>query len=553
MSFIRWAGLDPATVERAIKALILELHPGVRPIDGAGGDGGRDVRWDSPDGLVIFEIKSYADRLKPTQKSKIKKSLGNAVAHCPIRWVLVLPLDHSPSEEKWFDDLQRDHPDIILDWLGSSWLDLEFGKREHLRRMVEGDGYELLRRSREFEKEEAVLAGGMVDVIARLTRLRSRADELSLYWVADIASDGGRVHVRYRERYPGAARLDPITPRPVFLFPPEEPDAVETERLLNDFYDYGGDVEVDGKYVTEFRVDVSEESRALFALFTEGPTVSLRLTSQSQVPDGPPTMQLVATDATGRPKLRLPLRTDPPTEGARGVRVRGHEATGRIQVTLTMDKPELGGAYQVDIAFKGIAGELPYVARPAFDIFTHLDQDGDNLDLRINDQPIQFADELPLPVAEVRVVATTLAALEQLQAHTGTLFPVPDDLTYQDACDLKFAAKLLTGEPVRAANTSISMTIRHDRIEEFLASEAGRTPGALTAEFDGYALSLGPHQLSVGMIHVIAPRMALSNVSELQAAIGSGIEPTARYECIDGEGIYYRLGPLIREPKTNDE
>lgn len=36
--------------------------------------------------------------------------------------------------------------------------------------MVEGDGYELLRRSREFEKEEVVLAGGMVDVIAELTR-----------------------------------------------------------------------------------------------------------------------------------------------------------------------------------------------------------------------------------------------------------------------------------------------------------------------------------------------------------------------------------------------
>ena len=377
MSFIRWSGLDPATVERAIKSLILELHPGARPIDGAGCDGGRDVRWDAAEGLVIFEIKSYADRLKPTQKSKIKKSLGNAAAHCPIRWVLVLPLDHSPSEERWFDELQRDHPDITLDWLGSSWLDLEFGKREHLRRMVEGDGYELLRRSHEFEKEQAVLAGGMVDVVARLTGLRSRANELSLYWVADIALDAGRLQIKYRERYPGAAQLDPVIPLPVFLFPPEEPEAVEAERLLNDFYDYGGDVEVDGKYVADFRVDVSPESWELFALFTEGPTVSLRLTSQSQVPDDPPTLQLVAADATGRPKFRLPLRTDPPTEGERGIRVHGHEATGRIQVTLTMDKPELGGAHQVDIAFKGIAGELPYAVRPAFDIFTHLDQDGD--------------------------------------------------------------------------------------------------------------------------------------------------------------------------------
>jgi len=182
----------------------------------------------------------------------------------------------------------------------------------------------------------------MVDVVARLTGLRSRANELSLYWVADIALDAGRLQIKYRERYPGAAQLDPVTPLPVFLFPPEEPRPSRPNVCSTDFYDYGGDVEVDGKYVADFRVDVSPESWALFALFTEGPTVSLRLTSQSQVPDDPPTLQLVAADATGRPKIPASAAHRPPDRGGTrhtGARTRSH---GRIQVTLTMDKPELG-------------------------------------------------------------------------------------------------------------------------------------------------------------------------------------------------------------------
>src|SRR6185369_12875861 len=98
MSFIDWARLDPDTIEKAIKILLVELHPGARPIDGRGGDRGRDVRWDSPDGLTIFEIKSFAEdqpsssqrsRLSPGQRKQIKQSLGRAAQHNPVRWVLV--------------------------------------------------------------------------------------------------------------------------------------------------------------------------------------------------------------------------------------------------------------------------------------------------------------------------------------------------------------------------------------------------------------------------------------------------------------------------------
>jgi hypothetical protein len=164
---IRWEALDPAKTERAAKLLIRRLHPTAQGIDGAGGDDGRDIRWDGPDGLVIFEVKSYSDRLTTAQTRKIKGSLTNAAAHSPVRWVLVMPLDPSPAEESCFDGLRREHPEITLEWRGRDWLDGQFAQHADLRRYVEGSDYDLLERARELGFEQAALANGATDLVAR--------------------------------------------------------------------------------------------------------------------------------------------------------------------------------------------------------------------------------------------------------------------------------------------------------------------------------------------------------------------------------------------------
>jgi hypothetical protein len=135
---IRWQDLDPAKVERAVQALVRRLHPLASSIDGAGGDRGRDVIWHSPDGLVIFEIKSYTRRLTNSAKRKIATSLRNAAAHRPVRWCLIVPLNPSPAELTWFDELRRRYPDCALEWRGRDWLDAQFAEHEDLRRLVEG-------------------------------------------------------------------------------------------------------------------------------------------------------------------------------------------------------------------------------------------------------------------------------------------------------------------------------------------------------------------------------------------------------------------------------
>lgn len=207
---IRWQDLDPARVERAVKLLIRGLYPNAQAIDGSGGDDGRDIRWDASEGLVIFEVKSYAVRLTSKQKSDIRASLTKAARHVPVRWALILPLDPSPAEEQWFDRLRNEFADIRLQWYGRDWLDYQFAHDEALRRYVEGTDYALLQRAAELGQEQAALGRGVNDLVARLCALHARAQELSPNWGVDFTAAAGFTILRISARGSRGQRSYPI-------------------------------------------------------------------------------------------------------------------------------------------------------------------------------------------------------------------------------------------------------------------------------------------------------------------------------------------------------
>lgn len=545
MSFIDWARLDPDTIEKAVKILLVELHPGARPIDGRGGDGGRDVRWDSPDGLTIFEIKSFAgdqpsssqrSRLSPGQRKQIKQSLGRAARYNPVRWVLVLPTDHSPGEEAWFDDLAANHPAIEVDWRGLNWLNLQFSKREYLRRLVEGESYELLRLAREFEREEQVVTSG-ADAVTRMAALSRRAQDLSACWRLDFSTGPDGIVGTFRERFPGAAALDPVQLRASFDFPKGDAHADETRRQLDAVVDYGGDAEVDGRYVANFEVLASPQSQALFD--TGVPTERLRITSGAGQADDTLTYQMVIVAPSGQVKHRLPLQMDPVTTGLKGARVTGHDPTGTFVVTIIVERPEQGSSVSVQIRARGGAGRYPYALRPAYEMFARTDP-GDRLEIRVDDRNVaKNAPNMERFLAAARFFGELIDALEKLQNHSGMLFPIPDDLTRVDARDLIEAAHLLTGQQITVGSAGIDLTVKEDRIEAFLDLVPSE-PTAFTGQI-GYGVTCGPHQIELGLLTVTAPRVRLTNTAELRAAIGTGVDPVAHLECTDGESIYLQL------------
>ena len=92
--------------EDMVSCLLSNLNPKTLRIDGSGGDGGRDVQFDTPDGLQIYELKSFAGRMTAGRRTQVQNSLARAAVHDPVGWELIVPINPAPGELKWFDGLR---------------------------------------------------------------------------------------------------------------------------------------------------------------------------------------------------------------------------------------------------------------------------------------------------------------------------------------------------------------------------------------------------------------------------------------------------------------
>jgi hypothetical protein len=537
---IRWEGLDPARVERAIKMLVRRLHPTAQGIDGTGGDGGRDVRWDSPEGLVIFEIKSYSARLTNSQKRKIKASLTNAATHRPIRWVLVVPLDPSPAEESWFDGLRQEFASIALEWRGRDWLDEQFAAHADLRRYVEGSDYDLLERARELGHEQAALANGAADLVSRVnTLVHGRAQELSPNWRVDVTTHDGGTVLHYSARVPDAATLDPVVFKPTFTFPTGDPDAQVAMRQLEQSFHYGAGATVSGQYISRFEIDASEQTRQLFDIgeMTESGMIQLGEAINNEGLPLPLTLKVTTSDGVVAASIDITLTKR--TVGGRGIRLIGTDASGVMIVTQEVDHPGESGlrAGRFHFAFEEVSGRYPYAVRPAMDFILAMEP-GCRLSAHLGHARMGYADIDDDWMTKARPVARMVVAVDELQKHYGELFPVPDGLTVRELLELEIAVKLLAGQRVQWLDRSITADVDADRLEDFLEQETLRRESTdLVLKTENMFVLCDGRSFDIGPIRAQA-KVRLANRPELEAAVGDGAAPSARWQCVDGEHIY---------------
>ena len=105
---IRWDEFEPQGYEDMVSVLLSRLHPDAQRIDGKGGDRGRDVQIvHGQDGQVThaFELKSFTGRMTSARRKQVAGSLKRVAALGPARWTLVVPIDPTPAEDKWFRKL----------------------------------------------------------------------------------------------------------------------------------------------------------------------------------------------------------------------------------------------------------------------------------------------------------------------------------------------------------------------------------------------------------------------------------------------------------------
>lgn len=111
---IEWTRLEPGQVEAVVSMLVNREHPTSVRITPSRGDGGVDIlarRQGPTGGDVVYQVKSFTNRVKQREKNSIEESLttlgtDERWAGLSIEeWHLVTPLNPSPEAETWLHGL----------------------------------------------------------------------------------------------------------------------------------------------------------------------------------------------------------------------------------------------------------------------------------------------------------------------------------------------------------------------------------------------------------------------------------------------------------------
>lgn len=539
-----WNSLEPGRFERAVQMILRDVV-GATSIDGAGGDLAQDLRWDSPDGLVIFEVKSFSKRLASSQRKQIRHSLTRAVGlHDPARWVLVTRVNPRAQELAWLQGLGEDFENVQLEWFGQDWLDGQIAGREDLISYLEGPDYKLLRRAKQLGWESAAVESGQ-DLAKRLADLNRLGRDISPYWHWDTHSSvNGTVMVLAAKR-PESADADPITITPTFSFPPDDPEAAQVAARLHEVLRVGGDITVPGQLIESFVVEAQSEATRRLLGERDRQVDRLRIMSIPDATGLPMTLTLDReAEATARPGLQLTITSR--LTGAAGLTLLGADPSGALDVRLVLPDKD-GGRGSLHLTLAATAGRLPHEILPTLQWLAGHQADS-TLILRAG--PLRLASFEPggsWPIDLGPLVALT-RALVLLQEHVGRLFRVPEAFpSGEELRTLLDVARALSGEQVRQRYDGIDATVRAGMLEPFLA-DVPEVAGALYVSHD-VGLNLDDEQVVVGGLATWVPQVRLANRRELAAVSLDVTDHTARFEAVNDAGVF-----LIRSvPDPGDQ
>jgi hypothetical protein len=112
--------LSPDQYEDMVAVLLSRIRQTHR-VDGSGGDGGRDCYFTDADGTDAYELKSFTGRMNAARRRQVERSLRRGLRSSPRSWSLVVPIDATPTEQRWFDSPESGTT-ARLTWLARTWL-----------------------------------------------------------------------------------------------------------------------------------------------------------------------------------------------------------------------------------------------------------------------------------------------------------------------------------------------------------------------------------------------------------------------------------------------
>lgn len=130
MSRVPWTTYEGQDVERVIAVMLCSENPSVVSVRPGRGDGGLDVIVpEGTDKHDVYQVKKFAANLTAGQKTQIEESFERVLrtveaGHIEIsNWYLTMPLDPTPGNRTWFNEMTADAP------FNCGWRGLVFCER----------------------------------------------------------------------------------------------------------------------------------------------------------------------------------------------------------------------------------------------------------------------------------------------------------------------------------------------------------------------------------------------------------------------------------------
>jgi hypothetical protein len=439
---VEWERLNnPKLYEDMVSVALSYEHPLSTRIDGSGGDGGRDVHFPGEEGLEIFELKSFTGRVQGNRRTQVKNSFMNAMRHDPKRWFLVVPIDPTPGEEKWFKELTQDSS-AQCHWIGKTGLDALISRYPKVSRYfltsVNDEVVELLER---LNAEQSALANGVPDAIARVRAIAEQLEDVDPYYFVNFVFDSltGQYSTFFQPRYPGAEKDRPVEINVRLSFSNDE-HGQEAFAAFKEHLDFGVQVILGEEFVQLVSINAPAGLGGEFS----GGVLQISPDISNVQNLGPLLLRITAPD--GKLLSSLPMESKAVTGGARGFTLDIVHKTGSYSAHLILDsvEPSVSVCSVIERTESWPIDLLPVYRFLA--VMTAPNRL--NLALVTGQEmfgPLDIGRETPMVEASTLEVTELLA---KVQEAAGIRFVMPDLITAEEFVALATADELFEGREV---------------------------------------------------------------------------------------------------------
>ncbi|MEC4614025.1 hypothetical protein [Tsukamurella tyrosinosolvens] len=513
-----------------IAMFVVKERPGTVRMTPGRGDSGIDLLWrdpDNPSAVEIYQVKRYAQRLISSQKSKVKKSLQRAVEKCSeqgwtlTKWHLVLPRDHTETEEQWFRDICK-NAGVIGVWKGLTQVDLwcasypyvvDYYLRDgseavganvaSLTKIIDGLGPVAEMRARPGGEDFTVdTAANVARVAASALNTRDphyrfevlvtgesvpppRGDGFVLQRETRDADDQ-IVTVRIFERFEGALSFRPIPLSIQFDVVP----GTDEHRQLREFYEHGRPF--DGPIPASMTIDLPG------GIGLESSTGRVLIGEPGQDGVTEPERVLDAVDHEGNvtASIRVEISGFHVSPDSQGATTKLTDSSGILagELLWRLGEDGLAGG-KIRLHIDRIAGRFPDEVLDIVEFIAALSS-GAQLRMRMPRGSTDNALVLGVPGLdqenESRGVARFVRDLAAVQESVEGGIRIPDVIEPEEADSVLLAAALIAGRELGYTWTEVEVILREgvdlDSILDTLCSENGTTmvhDSPLTVTVDG--------------------------------------------------------------------